>query len=243
MIPWFPLPIYRQGQAGKPGNILNPIGPILPPQKVAAILVSTFLGDYIGDPGSASNDFVQGTRDPLALLLNPGVVGAKYEVAIADTNVATAILRGAKVEEFGLDPGSRVVITPTIYRELLNTEGVNKLGLDKLLQNRGIEVRNVSIEAFKAAVPGVRGLVNLQAISLKNRQLNSTLADYVILTEARVLKLPILTLNTRDFNVTAIGGGLLAERAGVKILSAGKPALPKAGRLSTITRKIFQKLF
>jgi hypothetical protein len=217
----------------------------LRPPKVVEAIIKWLFSDYVDDPGDASNTISQGLRGPYPLLINPGTVGAQMEVAIADTNVATAILRGVKLADLGLAPGAHVVITQTVYSEMLRADGVVKAGLDKALERAQIEVRSVSLDALKSVGKELRALVPLGSLPLgNNKKLGSQLADHGILAEAKALNLPIVTMNVKDFVGSAKGGGKLADRLGVRIIESRIKVIPKElPYLSTITKKIIQGIF
>jgi RHS repeat-associated protein len=193
-------------------------------------------GDYYLDPGQAG-DASQAFRDPLALIINPGTVGAKNEVGVADTNLVSGILRGATPESLGVPSGTRLVITPTVYEELLNTEGVAKEGLDTALSNARIELRQVTEEALGNAIRVTHGLFNAEHnLSPKLNKAVSQLNDLRILAEAKAVNLPIFTNNVNDFLMNAKGGGKIAERAGVQII--GTKVVPQnLPRLSDVIKR------
>jgi hypothetical protein len=69
------------------------------------------------------------------------------------------------------------------------------------------------------------------------------LKDLEILAEAKAWRLPLITYNAKDFLGNAIGGGALATRIGVRIISPTKKppvGLPKLSRLSRILQKVFR---
>ena len=78
---------------------------------------------YTGPSGDAGNDIQQALRGLDVAIINPGTVGAAHEVAIADTNLASSILRGATPLELGVPSETRLIITPIIRDELLATGG------------------------------------------------------------------------------------------------------------------------
>jgi hypothetical protein len=194
-------------------------GPILTTPEITKALFNFFVGDFIYDPGDAGDQLAQGLRGFLANLINPGTVGAVHEVGIADTNLATAILRGASKTDLGVPSTTRLVVTDVVFQELLNTGGFTAAELDSALAARGIEVVSASFGDTFKALTEILPHLNLGAFpEAGSPKWEARAADVAILAEARAKKLPIFTNNVGDFLANAPGGGRLADRIGVDII-------------------------
>lgn len=174
-------------------------------------------------------------RDPLELLVNPGTVNAAYEVGIADTNLASALLRGARPMELGVPSTTRLVITPTIRDELLATGGFTENELDDALRAASLNVRNYDQGELVNNLWRVSELYPHHSLSPDPAKVDNQLRDATIAAEARTLDLPILTSNVNDFNINVKGGGTLAKRLGV-------PDVIRTGNLNDLKPRVFPRL-
>jgi RHS repeat-associated protein len=196
-----------------------------------------FFDDYYADPGQ--NSTLQLLRDPLALIINPGKVGASVEVGIADTQLASAILRGATEESLGVS-GVKLYITPTTYQELRNTDGVAKEALDAGLKAARIDILSPPPSLVQQAAREIQPLLNVGGIN--PAKASRQLMDPVILAEAKAAKMPLFTNNVNDFQRVAAGGGRLAERLGVQVIRTN-PTPAGLPRLSTVLKNVVKRIF
>lgn len=178
------------------------------------------MGGYYEDPGDGGS-LSQAFRDPLELLVNPGTVGAAHEVGIADTNLASAILRGADPIELGVPSTTRLVITSTIYDELMATGAFTKDELGEALKVRNIQIVTPDGGDLINNLWETGGLLPEGSLSPIPARAENQLRDATIVTEAKTLNLPVFTNNVRDFNVNVNGGGRLAERLRVEVVRTG----------------------
>jgi hypothetical protein len=232
--------LLDQDPQAQPRPAKTPSPPGHKPDKYVWDIFDFLFGDYYQDPGDAG-DISQAFRDPLAMLINPGTVGAKYEVGVADTNLVTGILRGATPAEMGVPSGMRLVITPTVYTELTNHLGVTPEALDVALSRANIEVRDIARDLKTAALKQITPLFSKGSLSKDFVRAVNQMADLHILAEAKAAGLPLLTNNVNDFNVNATGGGKLAQRVGVPVMET--KVVPKhLPKLSDVMRGIMRKL-
>lgn len=153
----------------------------------------------------------------LEAIVNPGTVGAADEEAIADTNLASAILRGADPRDLGVTSTTELIITPTIRSELLRTEGFTEQELDIALGTMKLRVETPVKQLYDQAFTEIAPIVNLGAIPLNAARFEATVRDLMILTEAKAIGAKIFTNNVNDFAANALGGGTLAGRVGVGV--------------------------
>lgn len=142
----------------------------------------------------------------------------------------------------GVPSGMRLVITPTIYVELTNHGGVTKEALDVALSRANIEVREIAIDLKRAALSEIVPIYSRGQLSNDFVKAINQMADLHILAEAKAAGLPLLTNNINDFHVGAIGGGKLADRAGVHVIQT--KVVPKhLPKLGDVMKGIIRKLF
>ena len=195
------------------------IGPILSTPETTKALFDFFFGDFIYNPGDAGDQLGQGLRGLLANGINPGTANAMHELGIADTNLASAILRGAKQTDLGVPSTTRLVVTDIVRQELLNTGGFTSAELDSALAERGLAVARVELGDVVQALTEIVPHLNKGALPLiESPKFGARAADVAILAEAKAIGLPIFTNNVGDFLANAPGGGRLAERVGVDII-------------------------
>ena len=139
-----------------------------------------------------------------------------------------------------------MIISETVYNELLRTDGVKRQALDKLLSIRNIHLASVDYKLVHAIRAYMWAKwINKGALPLNIMERQAFNRDVTILAEARVLNAHLATQNARDFLHMTIGPGrrALAERAGVRLLRTGmvKRTFPTLELLSRIIMRRFFK--
>ncbi|MBL8151503.1 MAG: hypothetical protein JNN15_16380, partial [Blastocatellia bacterium] len=208
-------------------------------------LLDFFFGDFYqpqGDAGSLFNQLKQGFRYKLATLVNPPTVGASVEVAVADTNLAQAILKGVSKEALRVPNTIRLIVTQTVLMELQSVGGFTEDELIAALLSRGIDVATVKKEKLVPAVNEIMNVTLAKTGALKftlagESRIRAQLNDIQILAEAKAIGLPIYTANVNDFNIN-IGGEALSTR--VKVEVRGTKSAPATKALPKLTEAVKQ---
>jgi RHS repeat-associated protein len=211
-------PLAMTDPTGKFSMPCCQLPPPAPTGDYTASLFRFFLEDYFVEPGQATP--IDGARGILENIINPTYVTATG-LAVADTNLVSFILRGESMKSLGVPDKYGLVITETVYKELLNTPGISKEGLDKFLQAHGIiKFTPDTLKLFEAAKE-IKNLINVGNLSPDLKKLKGQLNDYAILAEAKALGLPLATNNIKDFKINVKGEGQLFDKLGVQLIATG----------------------
>jgi RHS repeat-associated protein len=190
----------------------------LRPPEVGVAIIKWLFGDYVDDPGDASNTISQALRGPSALLINPGKAGAQVEVGIADTNLLTEIMlgveNGLRPQDFGVPSGAQLVVTDTIIDEVASKTGVSRDSLVKSVNRLNIRIQNPAADKLAAASKEAGNLFS-GTLPKDLRKAGNTLTDLKIIAEAKALGIGLFSNDAGVFHSTAKGGGTLAKRLGV----------------------------
>jgi predicted nucleic acid-binding protein len=209
-------PLAMTDPTGKFSMPCCQLPPPAPTGDYTASLFRFFLEDYFVEPGPATP--IDGARGILENIINPTYVTATG-LAVADTNLVSFILRGESMKSLGVPDKYGLVITETVYKELLNTPGISKEGLDKSLQAHGIiKFTPDTLKLFEVAKE-IKNLINVGNLSPDLKKLKGQLNDYAILAEAKALGLPLATNNIKDFKINVKGGGQLFDKLGVQLIA------------------------
>ncbi|MEW6732369.1 MAG: fibronectin type III domain-containing protein [Acidobacteriota bacterium] len=201
-----------------------------------------FFGGYYENPGDAGSQGLQGLRDPLELIVNPGTVGAASEVGVADTNLVISIISGGNPASLGVPADLRLVVTPTVFDEVLKATQTTPAELTQVLDDFGIDRAFPDRVKLTAAVDQVVTVYPKGGLSPKAEKLVNQLNDLQILAEAKALGLPLLTNNLRDFNVAVKGTSVLNEVIGVRVIRTELYNVKKPGpRLVDIVKALIRR--